>query len=118
MPAPEVETEKCEECGGDLPKKGAICRECHPPLTFSTLVTPREDIRAEYKRIRLLWVISVTLFWATIGLLGGIYLVLGSAYLSELLLIAGLFMFAGVYLKTKIVLLQKQMSKGPAKDNG
>ena len=58
------------------------------------------------------------MFWATIGLLGAIYLVLGGAYLSELLPIAGLFMFAGVYLKTRIVLLQRQLSKSPAKDEG
>ena len=111
----EIKIKKCEECGRELQKKEAVCQECHPPVTLFSLFTPCEDIDAEYKRIRLLWVISVTMFWATIGILAGIYLILGSAYLSELILIAGIFMFLGVYLKTRIVLLQRKKSKNPPK---
>ena len=111
-----MKVKKCKECGRELQDKEVVCKECHPPITFSSLFTPCEDINAEYKRIRLLWVISVTMFWVTIGLLAGIFLILGSAYLNEIMLIAGIFMFSGVYLKTKMVLLQRKKSKILTKD--
>ncbi len=113
----EVKVKKCKACGRELLNKEVVCKECHPPITFASLLTPGEDVNAEYKRIRLLWVLSVTMFWVTIGLLGAIYMVFGNSYMTEIMLIAVILLFSGVYLKTKVIALQRKKSKILTKDN-
>lgn len=113
----DAKVKKCKECGRELLKKEAVCKECHPPITFSSLLTPSQDINAEYKRIRLLWVLSVTMFWVTIGLLGAIYMVFGNSYLTEIMLISVILLFSGIYLKTKMLALQRKKSNVLTKDN-
>lgn len=106
----------CRDCGRVLQPKEVVCKECNPPVTFGSLFKPSDDIDVEIKRIRLLWVISVTMFWVTIGLLAAIFLVLGNAYLGEIVLFAGVFMLAGMILKTKMLVLQRKKSKMLSED--
>jgi len=63
--------------------------------------------KAEYERIKFHWIIAVTLFWATAGITAGLFIIQGGAYLNELIFIAGIFMVLGVYLKTKVMMLER-----------
>lgn len=42
-----MEVKKCEECGRELLNKEVVCKECHPPIAFSSLFTSGEDIKMQ-----------------------------------------------------------------------
>ncbi|PIE43681.1 MAG: hypothetical protein CSA50_03490 [Gammaproteobacteria bacterium] len=63
---------------------------------------------AEYNRVKFHWVVVVVLFWATTGITAGLFIVQGHVYLNELIFIAGIFMVLGVYLKTKVMVLERK----------
>ncbi|PID42705.1 MAG: hypothetical protein CSB48_09035 [Proteobacteria bacterium] len=69
--------------------------------------TSLSEWTAEYNRVRFHWVIVVTIFWVTTGITAGLFIIQGGVYLNELLFIAAIFMVLGVYLKTRVLMLER-----------
>ena len=83
------------------------------PVTREDNSDPVKTWESNYKRIRFHWIISVVMFWTTAGITAGLYLIHGEAYVNELVFIAAIFMALGVYLKTKVLALERKKPDQP-----
>ncbi len=99
----------CKGCGRQLLDSEEVCPECNTavPVSLESL-SPEEVWESEFKRVRLHWIIVVVLFWVTSAITAGLFLINGSAYVNELIFIAAVFMVLGVYLKTKVMRMQRK----------
>lgn len=101
----------CKGCGATLTASEGRCPSCDTPLSAATEGSAMAQWEQELKRIKLHWVVVVILFWLTCLMVVGMFFIHGSAYFSELILIAAIFMVLGVYLKSKVLYLQR---RGPS----
>ncbi len=98
----------CQGCGQQLSATDTVCPECGKKAPQKEETDPLKAWEANYKRIRFHWIIVVVMFWTTAGITAGLYLIQGRVYINELVFIAAVFMVLGVYLKTKVIALQRK----------
>jgi hypothetical protein len=71
-----------------------------------------EKWEKEFKRVKQHWIVVVTLFWVTAAITAGLFIINGSVYLNELVFISAIFMVLGIYLKTKVLRIQRKKPTG------
>ncbi|MEW8509038.1 MAG: hypothetical protein AB2598_20320 [Candidatus Thiodiazotropha sp.] len=101
----------CKGCGRQLLGTESVCPECNTTLPVAQDTSPLEEWESEFNRVRMHWIIVVIIFWVTAAVTTGLFFIKGSAYLNELVFIAAIFMVLGVYLKTKVLRLQRKKPK-------
>ncbi|MBF0264262.1 MAG: hypothetical protein HQL46_03255 [Gammaproteobacteria bacterium] len=101
-------THICKGCGLQLSDTDTHCPECNMAVPQKEELDPLTEWENEYSKVRFHWIISVVLFWTTAGITAGLFLIHGQAYINELAFIAAVFMALGVYLKTKVLALQRK----------
>ena len=106
-------THICKGCGRQLSESDKFCPECNMQVPVEEEHDEFKAWEAEFNKVKLHWIIAVLLFWTTAGITTGLYLIHGSFYVNELIFIAAVFMALGVYLKTKVLVLQKKKPKQP-----
>jgi hypothetical protein len=110
-------THICKGCGRQLSESDTNCPECNLAVTREDKSDPFKTWESDYKRIRFHWIISVVLFWTTAGITAGLYLIHGQAYINELVFIAAVLMALGVYLKTKVLALERKKPEQTKSDD-
>jgi len=78
--------------------------------------TPLEAWEKEFATLKLHWVVVVSLFWVSILVMGGLFLIRGAAYITEIGLLAAIFGVVGVQLKTKVLLLKRKKPAAQQQD--
>lgn len=102
----KITTTSCKGCGRELSAAEIECPVCNSSLHVAPDISSIEGWEQELKRVRFHWIVVVIIFWVTAVITAGLFLINGSAYLSELIVIAAVFMVLGVYLKTKVLKIQ------------
>ena len=98
----------CKGCGRQLSDTELACPECNTALPVASDSSPIENWEKEFERVKLHWIVVVIMFWVTVVMIVGLFLIHGSAYLNELIFFAAIFMVLGVYLKTKVMRIQRK----------
>ena len=106
-----VTTMVCKGCGRVLLETESVCPECNTTVVDETVLSAKGVWEQELKRVKLHWVVVVILFWVTLAVTAGLFVIHGSAYLNELVFLSAIFMVLGIYLKTKVMLVQRKMPK-------
>jgi len=101
----------CKGCGRQLLDTDTVCPECNTAVHSGPELSPMAAWEKEFKQVRLHWIISVIIFWVTLAVTLGLYLIHGSAYINELGFLALFFMVMGVYLKTRVLYTQRKKPK-------
>ncbi len=98
----------CKGCGRQLSDTELVCPECNTALPIASDSSPIEVWEKEFQRVKLHWIVVVIIFWVTVAVIAGLFLIHGNAYLNELVFLAAIFMVLGVYLKTKVMRIQRK----------
>ena len=92
----------CSACGEKTPASEESCGSCGAPLD-----TPAQEWARERDRLKTLWVVSVIVFWLSLGFQAVLYVLQGKANLLLLSVIAGMLLL-GVGLKVRLQLHERK----------
>ncbi len=106
-----MESVICTGCGQQLSNGESVCPACNTALPVVSKSASLEAWETDFNRVKLHWIIVVLMFWVTVAVTAGLFLIHGSAYLNELVLFAIVFMVVGVYLKTRVMYVQRKKPK-------
>ena len=98
----------CPVCGANTPSAAAECPSCGTVLGKETGAWLRER-----DRLKTLWVVSVVMFWLSVGFQAVLYILQGKTNLVLLSVIGGMLLL-GVGLKIRLQLHERKKSGGGA----
>ena len=98
----------CPVCGANNPPAAAVCRSCGTALGKDT-----DSWLRERDRLKTLWVVSVVMFWLSLGFQAVLYILQGETNLVLLSVIGGMLLL-GVGLKIRLQLHERKKPGGAA----